>query len=77
MARYIPPSIKDLGLKTYLDNTAHKHNNMGYEQFCLFLTSRMNITSISKAFGVSRATGVKWLKIHKENPKTTKKLQTV
>lgn len=61
-----PPSIRTVGLGKFLDKNKHKHNDMGYTQFCIFLEAKMNITNIARAFNVNRMTALNWFEIYLE-----------
>ncbi|GAC1503492.1 MAG: hypothetical protein NVS1B10_08610 [Candidatus Saccharimonadales bacterium] len=64
MAR--PDSIREIGLKTYLDDHKKDHNGFGYATFITFVKSDMSITSMSKAYKVSFSTMTRWLSVYYE-----------
>lgn len=59
-------SIRRVGLKNHLDQTAHHHNNFSYDDFVSMLNSNVNKTNIAKAFKVTRLTVMKWIVIYYE-----------
>ena len=60
-----PPSIKDIGLKQYLDDTADKHNGFDYATF-VKLAAHEGVTTLARTYAVSRLTMYKWQKIYHE-----------
>lgn len=62
--QYHPPSLESEGVKLWLDSTKSKHNDLGFKEFKLFLKTKVNITNIARAFGVSRPTAVNWLETY-------------
>lgn len=65
-------SIRDVGLQRYLDDTATSHNGKNHADFDRYLNEpdefgqTIGPARIAKAFGVSRYTVYKWMKIYKE-----------
>ena len=70
MNAYRPPSIRELGLKRHLDETAQKHDGLGYADFIKQVTKpkhrRLNKTALAKLFNVDIHTMVNWLSIYEE-----------
>jgi hypothetical protein len=66
-----PTSIKNIGLKNYLDQTAEQHNGYGYDFFRKSIEVPVPPTtnSLARTFNVSRLTMGKWLSIYKEEQK--------
>ena len=72
-----PARIEDVGLAQFLDETSHLHNNFGYDNFVSmvgdeFLSTdktKVDKANIGRAFGVSRGTIHRWLKIYKAENK--------
>lgn len=68
-----PAKIEDVGLAQFLDETSHLHNNFGYDHFVSMVgdsfleTDRTKVdkANIGRAFGVTRQTIGRWLKIYK------------
>ena len=50
------PSIAEIGLDTYLNNTACLHNDYDYKDFVKFVESGMSISSIAHIMKVTRPT---------------------
>jgi hypothetical protein len=67
-----PHSIRVIGLKTYLDQTADQHNGFGYDQFHAMVNIQRppTVASMSRIFGVSKHTMNKWLAIYQEEHQT-------
>lgn len=68
MAR--PDSIKAQGLRTYLNSMVGVHKGRGYVSFVQMLDDKASINYMARAFGVSKNTVQKWLKIHHEEQKS-------
>lgn len=68
-----PDSIRAIGLKKYLNQTADKHNNYTYSDFIKFVSgpATPTKTALARLFNVDRMTMSKWLSIH-ELEKTDK-----
>jgi response regulator of citrate/malate metabolism len=68
MPRFIKPplSIADIGLEHYLNQTRHKHNGHGYDDWQLFLAQRKTIHlsahQIALLMNISRDTFYRYLK---------------
>lgn len=62
--RYRPPSIEDVGLKKYLNQSKETHNGYGYDDFVRLIESGLNKAGLAKAFQVERSTIYKWLAIY-------------
>lgn len=75
MNAFIPPRIRDMGLKTFLDNSKDIHDGMGYPEFVKFVKKELNITDLAKLFNVHRHTMGNWLSIYDEEQQTTENLQ--
>jgi len=60
------PSIRDIGLKAYLDDTSLEHDGFGYLVFVKLNRSGLTPADIARAFKVSRQTAWKWVKIYGE-----------
>lgn len=64
--RYVPPTIKDEGLESYLNRTKAMHNNLGYDDFAERVRLNVPKTKIAKDFNVSDNTIWKtWLPLYK------------
>jgi len=61
-----PDSIKAQGLRTYLNATVGEHKGKGYVSLMLMLEDKASINYMARAFGVTKNTMQKWLKIHHE-----------
>jgi hypothetical protein len=68
----IKDTIQEQGLRRFLDNTSHKHNNRGFDDFQRLLTvgdefgEPVPASKIARAFGVSRPTIERWTLILKQ-----------
>lgn len=73
MAR--PDSIKAIGLKKYLDQTADQHNNFGYEYFVKLVNvpRTPSTSSMARIFNVSDLTVRKWLSIYEDEKRAPTK----
>lgn len=68
-----PARIEDTGLAQFLDDTSHLHNNFGYDNFLSMVgdeflatnKTKVDKANIGRAFGVTRQTIIRWLKIYK------------
>lgn len=62
------PSIEELGLKKYLDDTREIHNNYGYDDFVKMLTQEkpMGKSSLAKMFNVERNTIYRWISVYEK-----------
>lgn len=63
------PSIAQLGLKKFLDDSREKHRGMGYEQLVSLVGPNpkkplVDKANLSRAFGVSRTTIYSWLDVY-------------
>jgi len=65
MPQYTPPSIKGIGLKKYLDETAAQHGDNDYESFREALRKDSKL-SIAKKFKVNRKTIDRWVIVYLE-----------
>lgn len=73
MTKSIGISIRDIGLKKYLDAHKAEHRGMGYKEFVtLHKDAKQNITNLARAFNISRPTIMKWIDIYKEEQGTDK-----
>ncbi len=62
-----PPSIKDVGLEKYLNDTRDIHNDKGYDDFVSMISAEVpKFTKIAKNMHVSRRTIYRWLDIYDE-----------
>lgn len=61
-----PDSIRVKGLRTYLNERVGEHRGRGYVSFVQMLDDKASINYMARAFGVSKNTVQKWLKIHHE-----------
>lgn len=61
-----PDSIRSLGLRTHLNATVGDHKGRGYVSFVQMLEDDASINYMARAFGVTKNTVQKWLKIHRE-----------
>lgn len=66
MRRFIPPSIRTVGLKVYLNNTVGEHDGYDYDTFVKEIKKGQNATALSRMFTVSRPTIEKWISIYRE-----------
>jgi helix-turn-helix protein len=66
MTRYRPPSIRDKGLEQFLELTKSKHNGYGYQDFVKLYKADVTLSSMGRAFKVSRQTIENWLQVYKE-----------
>lgn len=66
MKNYQPVSIRDIGLKQFLEDTREKHNNKGYMDFKELLENGIFKTQIAKIFGVRNQTIWYWMKYYNE-----------
>lgn len=64
MPRYVPPSIEEIGLQSYLNNNATSHNGYGFDDFVKLFSTGVNKVNLAKAFGVDRKTIDRWLEIY-------------
>jgi len=62
--QYKPPKIEDIGLKNYLNQTKHKHNDCGYDEFVKRYELNEPKTVMARAFSVDRLTINKWIVIY-------------
>ena len=60
--RYKPPSIEDIGLEAYLNDTKDLHRGYGYDDFIDFI-AKAGVAKTAKLFGVTRPTIYEWLKV--------------
>ena len=66
--KYVPPTIKQEGLESYLNRTRSLHNGLGFADFSERLRLHVPKTKIAKDFNVSDNTLWKtWLPLYKEN----------
>jgi hypothetical protein len=69
-------SIKDLGLKKYLNSTAADHDGFKYADFVKYHDERgWGPVALARLFLVTKNTMIKWIKIHKEETSKHKILQ--
>lgn len=66
MARHIPQTIREVGLKNYLTKTKTLHNDFGYEEFVKMAEEEVNKSNIAKAFKVDRRTVASWLEVYEQ-----------
>lgn len=67
MAKPVGISIRNLGLRQYLNANKDDHRGLGYKEFVtLYSAAHQNLTNLSRAFNVSRPTIMKWVDIYKE-----------
>lgn len=66
MTRYKTPSIRDEGLTSYLNSTRTKHKGFGYDEFVTLVQSKVNVSNLARAMGVTRPTIESWLTIYRE-----------
>ena len=65
-------SIREKGLRSYLDSTTGKHNDRGYDDFHRCITAGdefgepIAARKLARIFNVSRPTVEKWLSIWRE-----------
>lgn len=64
--KYRPPTIEEIGLKEYLNQTATTHNNSDYEEFVKRVELNEPSTIIARAFGVDRRTVTNWIVIYEK-----------
>jgi hypothetical protein len=70
MAKTKPVSIRSLGLRKYLNDTAFVHNNQGYDDFVFYIKYRIPKSAIGRMFNVNNvATIKKWAAIYEEESK--------
>lgn len=72
MPRHIPPSIKKVGLKVYLNETAPEHDGYNYDNFVREIKKDQNPTALARMFTVSRPTIEKWISIYREEQAAVK-----
>lgn len=73
MTPYRPPSIRDMGLQTYLDNSKSQHDGLGYAEFVKYVGKELNITDLAKLFNVHRHTMGNWLGVFDEEQQNSEK----
>lgn len=64
-----PDSIRAQGLRTYLNSMVGEHKGRGYVSFVQMIDDKASTNYMARAFGVSKNTVQKWLKIHQEERK--------
>lgn len=71
--RFTPLSLRRIGMKKYLDETAKQHNGFDYEVFCKLYNAKVNPTNMARAFNLkTRNTMLHWLQIHEEELNSSK-----
>lgn len=71
--RYRPTiSIREEGLKKYLNRTKALHDGYDYKQFVKEYEKGQNSSALARMFNVSRNTMLKWRKVY-ESEKTRQK----
>jgi len=63
--RVVPkrPSIEDVGLEKYLNDSKALHNGLGYAEFVQRVELQEPKTVIAKAFNVEKQTIYRWIEI--------------
>lgn len=64
MKNYQPVSIRDVGLRQFLEDTRAKHNNKGYDEFSEMVDRGLFKTQIARFFGVTNSTVWTWIKYY-------------
>jgi hypothetical protein len=65
--RFHPTSLREIGLKEYLNSSRIQHNNMGYSEFINLHKAGLKGMTLARAMGVkSPKTVNKWLEIYHE-----------
>lgn len=64
MNKYRPPSIEQIGLKKYLNQTAKQHNGSDYAEFEKRLGLDEPKSVIARAFGVDPRTVGNWIEVY-------------
>lgn len=73
--KYRPKSIREVGLKSHLNDTIPNHNNLTYSDFVnLMAWTHVKPATIAKEFGVDRRTVLEWIAIYKEELDNATKL---
>lgn len=62
----IKPSIKNMGLKGYLESTTVMHNGLGYGEFVARIKLESPKTKIAKKFKVEKKTIYRWIEVYEE-----------
>jgi len=65
--KFRPPTIEDVGLRNYLNQTASKHNDSDYDDFVKRVELSEPSTVIARAFKVSRPTIIKWIMLYEKS----------
>lgn len=61
-----PPKIEDVGLEKWLNDSADKHNGLGYDKFVQMISVVKSKSAIAAVFGVERRTIARWIEQYKK-----------
>ncbi len=67
MKNYQPITIRDQGLRQYLESTRDRHNNKGFDDFSEMVDRGIFKTQIARMFGVTKNTIWDWLKYYQKD----------
>ena len=59
-------SIRRIGLKKHLNDTAEKHNGYAYDDFVKMVTSEVNVANLARVFNVDPRTVMNWLEVYQK-----------